>query len=52
MTEKLNLDKLDTQIIQEMMEMPIFLMPIWVKNYLFQAGTIHVRIKKLEELMV
>ena len=30
--------------------MPTFPMRNWVKNYLFPAGTIHVRIKKLQEV--
>ncbi|MEI6821575.1 MAG: winged helix-turn-helix transcriptional regulator, partial [Bacteroidota bacterium] len=49
MTPKLNLDKLDLQIIQEMMEDAEISYADLGKKLFVSGGTIHVRIKKLEE---
>jgi Lrp/AsnC family transcriptional regulator for asnA, asnC and gidA len=48
----LNLDKLDLQIIQEMMEDAEVSYADLGKKLFVSGGTIHVRIKKLEELGV
>jgi Lrp/AsnC family transcriptional regulator for asnA, asnC and gidA len=48
----LNLDKLDLQIIQEMMEDAEISYADLGKKLFVSGGTIHVRIKKLEELGV
>ena len=50
MNPKLNLDKLDLQIIQEMMEDAEVSYADLGKQFFVSGGTIHVRIKKLEEL--
>ena len=50
MNPKLNLDKLDLQIIQEMMEDAEISYADLGKKLFVSGGTIHVRIKKLEEL--
>ena len=52
MSAKLNLDKLDYQIIQEMMENAEISYADLGKKLFVSGGTIHVRIKKLEELKV
>ncbi len=52
MTTKLNLDKLDFQIIQEMMNNAEISYADLGKKLFVSGGTIHVRIKKLEELKV
>src|SRR5919205_998447 len=52
MAQKLNLDKLDFQIIQEMMENAGISYADLGKKLFVSGGTIHVRIKKLEELSV
>jgi len=52
MSVKLNLDKLDFQIIQEMMENAEISYADLGKKLFVSGGTIHVRIKKLEELKV
>lgn len=52
MSLKLNLDKLDLQIIQEMMEDAEISYADLGKKLFVSGGTIHVRIKKLEELKV
>lgn len=52
MSAKLNLDKLDLQIIQEMMENADISYADLGKKLFVSGGTIHVRIKKLEELKV
>ncbi len=49
MASKLNLDKLDYQIIQEMMENAEISYADLGKKFFVSAGTIHVRIKKLQE---
>ena len=49
MSTKLNLDKLDLQIIQEMMENAEISYADLGKKLFVSGGTIHVRIKKLEE---
>ncbi|HEV8083977.1 MAG TPA: Lrp/AsnC ligand binding domain-containing protein [Chitinophagaceae bacterium] len=49
MTSKLNLDKLDLQIIQEMLENAETPYAELGKKLFVSGGTIHVRIKKLEE---
>ncbi|MDE3235109.1 MAG: Lrp/AsnC ligand binding domain-containing protein [Bacteroidota bacterium] len=49
MSQKLNLDKLDFQIIQEMMEDAEISYADLGKKLFVSGGTIHVRIKKLEE---
>ncbi len=50
MTDKLNLDKLDFQIIQAMMENANISYADLGKILFVSGGTIHVRIKKLQEL--
>lgn len=50
MTQKLNLDKLDFQIIQVMMENSEISYADLGKKLFVSGGTIHVRIKKLQEL--
>jgi Lrp/AsnC family transcriptional regulator for asnA, asnC and gidA len=52
MSSKLNLDKLDFQIIQEMMEDAEISYADLGKKLFVSGGTIHVRIKKLEELNI
>jgi Lrp/AsnC family transcriptional regulator for asnA, asnC and gidA len=52
MAQKLNLDKLDFQIIQEMMENAEISYADLGKKLFVSGGTIHVRIKKLEEMKV
>jgi Lrp/AsnC family transcriptional regulator for asnA, asnC and gidA len=52
MSGKLNLDKLDFQIIQEMMEDAEISYADLGKKLFVSGGTIHVRIKKLEELNI
>ena len=52
MAAKLNLDKLDLQIIHEMMETAEISYADLGKKLFVSGGTIHVRIKKLEELNV
>ncbi len=52
MSSKLNLDKLDFQIIQEMMEDAEISYADLGKKLFVSGGTIHVRIKKLEELRI
>ncbi|NCT93225.1 MAG: AsnC family transcriptional regulator [Chitinophagaceae bacterium] len=52
MSLKLNLDKLDYQIIQEMMEDAEISYADLGKKLFVSGGTIHVRIKKLEELKI
>ena len=52
MAAKLNLDKLDFQIIQEMMENAEISYADLGKKLFVSGGTIHVRIKKLQELGV
>jgi len=52
MAGKLNLDKLDYQIIQEMMEDAEISYADLGKKLFVSGGTIHVRIKKLQELGV
>jgi Lrp/AsnC family transcriptional regulator for asnA, asnC and gidA len=52
MASKFNLDKLDLQIIQEMMENAEISYADLGKKLFVSGGTIHVRIKKLEELGV
>ncbi len=49
MSSKLNLDKLDLQIIQEMLENAETPYAELGKKLFVSGGTIHVRIKKLEE---
>jgi Lrp/AsnC family transcriptional regulator for asnA, asnC and gidA len=49
MAHKLNLDKLDLQIIHEMMENAEISYADLGKKLFVSGGTIHVRIKKLEE---
>ena len=49
MASKLNLDKLDFQIIQEMMENAEISYADLGKKLFVSGGTIHVRIKKLQE---
>jgi Lrp/AsnC family transcriptional regulator for asnA, asnC and gidA len=49
MSSKLNLDKLDYQIIQEMMKSSDISYADLGKQLFVSAGTIHVRIKKLQE---
>jgi Lrp/AsnC family transcriptional regulator, regulator for asnA, asnC and gidA len=49
MSPKLNLDKLDLQIIQEMMENAEISYADLGKKLFVSGGTIHVRIKKLQE---
>ena len=50
MTDKLNLDKLDYQIIQSMMDNAGMSYADLGKKLFVSGGTIHVRIKKLQEL--
>ena len=50
MTDKLNLDKLDFQIIHAMMENANISYADLGKKLFVSGGTIHVRIKKLQEL--
>ena len=50
MAGKLNLDKLDYQIISEMMESAEISYADLGKKLFVSGGTIHVRIKKLQEL--
>ena len=50
MPEKLNLDKLDFQIIQAMMDNASISYADLGKKLFVSGGTIHVRIKKLQEL--
>ena len=50
MSHKLNLDKLDYQIIQEMMGNAEISYADLGKKLFVSGGTIHVRIKKLEEI--
>src|SRR3954462_1308656 len=50
MSAKLNLDKLDYQIIYEMMETAEISYADLGKKLFVSGGTIHVRIKKLEEI--
>jgi Lrp/AsnC family transcriptional regulator for asnA, asnC and gidA len=52
MSGKLNLDKLDYQIIQHMMEDAEISYADLGKKLFVSGGTIHVRIKKLQELGV
>lgn len=52
MTSKLNLDKLDFQIIQQMVDNAEISYADLGKKLGVSGGTIHVRIKKLEELGV
>lgn len=52
MAAKLNLDNLDYQIIQKMMENAGISYADLGKQLFVSAGTIHVRIKKLEEIGV
>lgn len=49
MAQKLNFDKLDLQIIQEMMENAEISYADLGKKLFVSGGTIHVRIKKLQE---
>ena len=49
MASKLNLDKLDLQIIQEMLQNAETPYAELGKKLFVSGGTIHVRIKKLEE---
>lgn len=49
MGAKLNLDKLDLQIIQQMMEDSMISYADLGKKLFVSGGTIHVRIKKLQE---
>ena len=52
MASKLNLDKLDLQIIHEMMETAEISYAELGKKLFVSGGTIHVRIKKLQELNI
>ena len=52
MNPRLNIDKLDLQIIQELMEAAEVSYADLGKKLFVSGGTIHVRIKKLEELGV
>lgn len=52
MASKLNLDKLDLQIIQEMMNDAEISYADLGKKLFVSGGTIHVRIKKLQEIGV
>ena len=52
MAAKLNLDKLDLQIIHEMMETAEISYAELGKKLFVSGGTIHVRIKKLHELKI
>ena len=50
MTQQLNIDKLDLQIIQAMMQSANISYAELGKKLFVSGGTIHVRIKKLQEL--
>jgi Lrp/AsnC family transcriptional regulator for asnA, asnC and gidA len=50
MSAKLNFDKLDYQIINEMMETAEISYADLGKKLFVSGGTIHVRIKKLQEM--
>jgi Lrp/AsnC family transcriptional regulator, regulator for asnA, asnC and gidA len=50
MTDQLNIDKLDLQIIQAMMQSANISYAELGKNLFVSGGTIHVRIKKLQQL--
>src|ERR1700759_5264525 len=50
MTEQLNIDKLDLQIIQAMMQSANISYAELGKKLFVSGGTIHVRIKKLQDL--
>jgi len=52
MSTKLNLDKLDLQIISAMMDDAGISYADLGKNLSVSGGTIHVRIKKLQELFM
>ena len=52
MASKLNLDKLDLQIIHEMMETAEVSYAELGKKLFVSGGTIHVRIKKLQEFNI
>ena len=52
MSSKLNLDKLDLQIIHEMLKDADISYAELGKKLFVSGGTIHVRIKKLEELKI
>ena len=52
MSSKLNLDKLDLQIIHEMLENADISYAELGKKLFVSGGTIHVRIKKLEEFKI
>src|ERR1700710_2910567 len=52
MAGKLNLDKLDLQIIHEMLENADISYAELGKKLFVSGGTIHVRIKKLEEFKI
>ena len=52
MANKLNLDKLDLQIIHEMMETAEISYAELGKKLFVSGGTIHVRIKKLQEFNI
>ena len=52
MSSKLNLDKLDLQIIHEMLENADISYAELGKKLFVSGGTIHVRIKKLEEFNI
>ena len=52
MSAKLNLDKLDLQIIASMLENAEVSYADLGKKFFVSAGTIHVRIKKLQELKI
>jgi Lrp/AsnC family transcriptional regulator for asnA, asnC and gidA len=52
MTSKLNIDKLDLQIIQALMENADISYADLGKKLFVSGGTIHVRIKKLEEVNI
>src|ERR1700722_5763642 len=52
MSGKFNLDKLDLQIIHEMMENAEISYADLGKKLFVSGGTIHVRIKKLQELKI
>ncbi len=52
MASKLNLDKLDFQIINEMMESSEISYAELGKKLFVSGGTIHVRIKKMQEAKI
>ena len=52
MSAKLNLDKLDLQIISSMLDNAEVSYADLGKKFFVSAGTIHVRIKKLQELKI